>query len=504
MKDKGGKENKTERLLIFGGTTEGRELAEVLLSGEAPYELHICVTSAYAAKLLPADERLSIHVGRLDADEMTALIKRLKEDRKALLCIDATHPYAVEAGRNIREACKRTKVKYERIKRDTKAFGNEDKATGGGSSIIYVDSVDEAAEYLRGTKEGNIFIATGSKELVKYRDIPDFEKRAFARVLPNREGIESCERAGLTGKHIIAMQGPFCEEINYALLMASDAEYMVTKQSGDNGGYAEKLYAARSAGVKLIVVGTPTEYEKYPQGKSFEEILSELCPKKRKGSADGGRKLVYIVGIGPGGVEMCTTKAVKALKDADVIIGAERVVEAAKKIEKTFGKEDKPVFISYKPEEITHFIDTHGEYRRIAMVYSGDIGFYSGARKLSELLEASPEKYKTVRISGISSPVYLLNKLSVDITKVFMSSMHGKKQELLEVIRKSDRFCIIVGDKKDIQKICDDLIRLGFPNATVYVGEKLSYPDERISAGTPEKIRNMEFDRLSVVYVELS
>ena len=47
---------------------------------------------------------------------------------------------------------------------------------------VYVSSVDEAAEFLKGTK-GNVLVTTGSKEIAKYTVIPGYRERVYARVL---------------------------------------------------------------------------------------------------------------------------------------------------------------------------------------------------------------------------------------------------------------------------------------------------------------------------------
>ena len=76
---------------------------------------------------------------------------------------------------------------------------------------------------------------------------------------------------GFSGKHLIAMQGPFSREMNLALLHQTEAKYFVTKESGKNGGFAEKLEAAEQAGAVLLVIGRPIE-----EGLSVEEAEQEM------------------------------------------------------------------------------------------------------------------------------------------------------------------------------------------------------------------------------------
>ena len=135
-----------------------------------------------------------------------------------------------------------------------------------GERVVRVESVPEAVEYLQNTT-GNVLIATGSKELKEYTKIGNYQERCFARVLSTKAAVEESVRLGFEGKHLIAMQGPFSEEMNLALLHQTRARYFVTKESGKAGGFEEKLKAAKNAGAVLIVIGRPQEI-----GRSVQEV----------------------------------------------------------------------------------------------------------------------------------------------------------------------------------------------------------------------------------------
>ena len=136
--------------------------------------------------------------------------------------------------------------------------------------LIRVSSVETAVEYLKKT-EGNILIATGSKELYRYREINDWQKRCYARVLSTEEAVREASRLGFRGRHLIAMQGPFSVEMNVSLLRHTEAGYFVTKESGKEGGFPEKLQAARQTGAELVVVSRPEE-----EGCSLEEVMKKM------------------------------------------------------------------------------------------------------------------------------------------------------------------------------------------------------------------------------------
>ena len=112
-----------------------------------------------------------------------------------------------------------------------------------------------------------MLISTGSKELHLYTRIKDYKERFFARVLSTQEAVAEAVRLGFEGKHLIAMQGPYSEELNLAMLKHINAAYFVTKESGGAGGFEEKKKAAQKAGAELIVIARPKE-----EGKSLQEV----------------------------------------------------------------------------------------------------------------------------------------------------------------------------------------------------------------------------------------
>ncbi len=264
------------KVVIFGGTTEGRQLAGYLIQLNKQQKMqniqvHVCVASEYGAQVLPEDDALKVHVGRLEQADMQEFLQAVQAD----ICVDATHPYAVLVTQNIYQACKVVGVPYVRVRRDMQEeqenadpdmqmsgthIGDADgkRYTDETSDSIYVGDIQAAVDYLKGVT-GNILITTGSKELHLYTQIPDYGSRCTARVLPTRSVVEACTELGFTGKHLICMQGPFDLEMNLATLRYADADFMVTKASGKNGGYDEKCEAALAAGVQLVVIGRPKE-----------------------------------------------------------------------------------------------------------------------------------------------------------------------------------------------------------------------------------------------------
>ena len=268
------KEKKSERLqetakiLIFSGTTEGRELVEFL--SDYPVKVIASVATDYGKECMKPQGNLTVLTGRMDETEIRSFLKKERPD----LVIDATHPFARVVTENIKAACAEEKMEYLRCLREPGERIYMQKQDSGssdwGNDAYVVGSVQEAAEFLK-TTTGKILITTGSKELACYQNISDYKERCYARVLSTEQAVKDSHSLGFEGAHLIAMQGPFSVEMNVETLKLTQAEWFVTKESGKNGGYEEKVRAAREAGVGLVVIGRPEE-----TGESSENVKAIL------------------------------------------------------------------------------------------------------------------------------------------------------------------------------------------------------------------------------------
>ena len=131
--------------------------------------------------------------------------------------------------------------------------------------MVRFPDMARAAEWLKET-EGNILLTTGSRDLAAFSGID--RERMYVRVLPAERSLAACREQGHTGRHVIAMQGPFSEEINLALLREFSCRILVTKDGGSQGGFEEKRRAAARAGAVFAVVERPGE-----TGFSMEEVI---------------------------------------------------------------------------------------------------------------------------------------------------------------------------------------------------------------------------------------
>ena len=450
------------KVIVFAGTTEGYEISRFLSENQLP--VLACVATEYGSKSLQENSCLHVQAGRLDEQQMRDLFFREKPE----LVLDATHPYAAEVTQNIRKACEETGVSYTRILRT----GSEQQ------NAVYVRDAKEAAEYLEGT-EGNVLLTTGSKELAVFTSVSDYNKRLFARVLSLPSVIESCQALGFEGRNLIAMQGPFSKELNQAMLEQYQCKYLVTKDSGKAGGFLEKIQAAEALGVTAVIIGRPLAEEGLSLKECRHMLIERYGLKKEQN--------VTLLGIGMGSIGTLTLEGREAVRNADLIVGARRMVDAVRLPGQDF-------LYEYRSREIAEYLAEHPEYTRVVIALSGDVGFYSGAKKLVELL--GPE---TKMICGISSVVYFMSKIGLSWDDAKIVSAHGKTCNLISLIRENRKVFAILGTNDGVRNLAEKLTFYGMGDVILHVGENLSYDNEKILSKQAKELVSYEGDPLSVI-----
>ena len=451
------------KICIFAGTTEGRRLASLLKDAAA---VTVCVATEYGEVLLDGVDNITVHAGRMDADGMARLFETERFER----VIDATHPYAAEVTRNIAAAAKRTDTPVLRVLREA------DRSVPGAA---YVACAEEACAYLS-EREGNVLLTTGAKELSAFAGLN--MDRVWARVLPLVSSLEACEAAGIPAAHIIAAQGPFSYEMNLAQLKAIDAKYMVTKASGRAGGFEEKIAAARKTGVIPVIIGQPLQ----TQGVCLDDavaMLSKIYPL--------GKRKITIIGAGPGSEALLTAEARAALWESDAVIGAKSVTDA-------LTLPGKPVYHEYRPQKVPEVLAAHPSVRRAAVAMRGDVGFYSGAKKLLEALKSED----VTMLPGVCCVSLFAAKLGVSWEDAALMSLHGREANPIRTAAKNKKTFVLAGGDNTPDHIFQKLCEYGMGDLYCAAGERLSYPEEKISRGTAENLKNKQFDPLAIVYIE--
>lgn len=250
------------QVLLFGGTTEGRKLAEHL--NQEQILSTVCVATEYGQEVLPDLPYCHVLPGRQNAEEMEEMMRA----ESPLLVMDATHPYAAEVTKNIRQAAQHLGIPYVRIVRE------KDEQIPGA---LYFRNLQELTTYLN-EHPGNAFVTTGSKELETFTAVKGYRDRLYVRVLPSEHVLEKCRRLGFAGRHLVGVQGPFSVEENVQALKDSQAKYFITKSTGSTGGFPEKAEAAAQTGAVLLVLERPAE----EAGMTLEEARIYLTKEGKR------------------------------------------------------------------------------------------------------------------------------------------------------------------------------------------------------------------------------
>ncbi len=484
-----------KKILIFAGTTEGRKLSEYLAEAEINHT--ICVATEYGAIVLRQHPLIKVHQGRMNQEQIAEFISNGKFD----VVVDATHPFAKEITYNIQAALKEMErigisIPYLRLKRD----GITERENG----ITYFETNEECVKALEDT-EGNILLTTGSKELYKYCVSEGIKHRLYVRVLPSVESLSLCTEQGICGKQVIAMQGPFTTEMNEAIIRQYEIAYLVTKESGVPGGYQEKINAAKRTGVRIFVIGCSDEGEGY----SFSEICQKLedigGEKFRAKNQIKENMEIILAGIGMGHVNGLTKEVERVISEADILLGAERMLNAV------YSKAERHPF--YQAEQVIPYLhdiqsgSLFEENKKVVILFSGDSGFYSGCQPLYAALEKEITEGRikaSLRIlPGISSIAYLASCIGESYHDAAVYSIHGKKlYNLAHRIKSRSKTFLITSGVKDINQLGELLTDAGMQKCEIITGYQLSYEEQRVERHTPLECMELKEEGLYTCFVK--
>ncbi len=509
------------KILIFGGTTEGRTVAERLLAEGLPCT--VCVATQYGEEVLQPHPLMTVHKGRMDCAGMTQMM----QEGPFSCVIDATHPHAQLVSKEIRSACEQTGLPYLRLQREdadeTRGDSRREDAESKDQSCIYVSDVEEAGAYLSSVP-GRILVTTGSKELARFAKALGDPSRITARVLPAKESLNACAEAGLTGKQVFAMQGPFGTDMNCALIRHADASWLLTKETGAAGGYPEKIEAAQKCGIRAVVIRTPSTEnesrgtvlpdsfelkEKSPQqeaapGTGLEDIIAKALQYAASGNQ--GKRILSLVGVGVGAQEAGTQQAQDAIASAQVLFGAKSILEnLTKNWPLAAGKK---VIANYDSGKILEYLQEHPEIRNAAVAYSGDSGFYSGASSMLARLEkeeAVKENFEVKVICGISSVSWFAARAGIPWQDWKILSSHGRFCNVTGQVRRNRECFLLLANAADLRQTGALLARaqeqgtLG--KLQLIYGYELSREGEKICPCTPQDLIEVTQEGLYVLYI---
>lgn len=206
---------------------------------------------------------------------------------------------------------------------------------------------------------------------------------------------------------------------------------------------------------------------------------------------------VTIIGAGPGSPDLLSRAALDAIDIADVVIGAHRALA---------GIDVPPDVVRcelVKTADIVAELTDAASWQRAVVVMTGDVGLFSGARRLVEALSGDAQVDVRV-IPGISSASYLAARLARPWQDWRFASAHGVACDIVAEAERSGELFLATSGGEDPSRLSGELVQAGFGDARVTVAERLSYPEERITCATASEIAGQTFDDLNVMLIEFA
>lgn len=206
---------------------------------------------------------------------------------------------------------------------------------------------------------------------------------------------------------------------------------------------------------------------------------------------------VTIIGAGPGNPDLLSRSALDAIGIADVVIGAHRAL---------VGIDVPPDVVRcelVKTADIVAALTDAASWQRAVVVMTGDVGLFSGARRLVEALSGNAQVDVRV-IPGISSASYLAARLARPWQDWRFASAHGVACDIVAEAERAGELFLVTSGGEDPSRLSGELVQAGFGDARVTVAERLSYPDERITCATASEIAGQTFDDLNVMLIDFA
>lgn len=240
-------------VLVFGGTSDALALCDALERRDIRFTLSVATEEGQHSAKRFADK---VVLGRMDISQMRDFIEVNSVD----YVIDAAHPYAQALRLTIVVACESIHCPVMRYERPSAVSKLESPLIIKAHNVM--DACRKVSEH-----QNKVLLTTGSKDLESFKRMLR-DKTLVARVLPVADVIAECNTLGLGIDNIIAMKGPFTKNMNAALYEMVQPDVVITKESGQEGGFIEKVEPCIERGITCIVIERPqttsiNQYQSY-------------------------------------------------------------------------------------------------------------------------------------------------------------------------------------------------------------------------------------------------
>ena len=204
---------------------------------------------------------------------------------------------------------------------------------------------------------------------------------------------------------------------------------------------------------------------------------------------------INVLGLGPGNLDYTLPIVLKEIMESEIIIGGKRHIESLGK----YAENKEYCYINADLQRVLDFIEQNRD-KKMSLILSGDTGFYSMLTFMRKHFKANELNV----IPGISSVQYMFAKVSSYWNDAFVSSVHGRNTEYIEKLREYGKIGLLTDKKNTPQRIAEEVVKAGMTEATIYVGENLSYENEKIWEMPAKEMMEYERDfEMNVVLVFL-
>ena len=259
-------------ILIFGGTTEGRMAVDVCEQAGQPF--YYSTRSSTQQVALHHGRRL---VGTMNADD----IRHFCLENDVRLIIDASHPFAEVLHRTVAQSG----LPVVRVERPLLDIGH--------SPLMVCHDFDDAVVRLKDHPPRRLLALTGVNTIARLKPYWQQHDTIF-RILPRPESEQQAKVLGFPLEQLVYYDGdttlPTVEQ-ERELMRRTGCDAVITKESGDSGGFRAKVEAALSLGLRVYVVAAPDYRSLFADGavlrivngrhglrRAVEELLPGFFP----------------------------------------------------------------------------------------------------------------------------------------------------------------------------------------------------------------------------------
>lgn len=306
----------------------------------------------------------------------------------------------------------------------------------------------------------------------------------FSELLEKLEAVIGCERKDApAGADPVAKETPASDTSAHAAshVSLSDKETPIPDVSACAGNLAEEKP------IPDVSAYAGDSVDKMMMSDISVRAASQSSPKEAR---------ISCIGIGMGSLGTLTHEAAAAIREAEIVFGAERLLQSVEQM--GILSEHQQRVTEYSGTKIRAYLMEHPAYRRVAILMSGDVGFYSGARGIQDAFADEMVHF----YCGISSVVYFASRIPTAWQDAKLLSAHGKQVNLLNSVQRYPKIFLIVSGAEDVQWLCRELHEAGMDQVRVTVGTNLSYPEETVTAGCPADFLEVKTTGLHIMLLE--